>query len=60
MRLYGRVLLRSERRVRVPVYTRLSVRIGWYVCGVRWGTDRTFHEEGDRLASPVCKNLYIT
>lgn len=28
------------------------------VCGARWGTDRTFHERGDRLASPVRKNLY--
>lgn len=23
------------------------------VYGVRWGTDRTFHERGDRLAPPV-------
>lgn len=53
----SRVLRRSKRRVRVPVVHAHSRAC---VYEARWGTDRTFHEGGDRLASPVCKNLYIT
>jgi len=60
VRLYGRLLRRSERHVRVPMMRTREYALDVCICKVRWGTDRTFHEGGDRLASPVCKNLYIT